>query len=84
MSQQRTLPREPFLKLVRHYTYQELAIVLGVPRSTARGIFQNNRNNFNIKTADELAVAIGMHPSEIWGEDWWNIPNRVKDNPKDL
>lgn len=22
--------------------------------------------------ADAMACAIGLHPSEIWGEDWWN------------
>lgn len=23
--------------------------------------------------ADRLAVALGKHPCQIWGEDWWNI-----------
>lgn len=23
--------------------------------------------------ADEAAVALGLHPSLVWGDDWWNV-----------
>ena len=24
-------------------------------------------------SADEAAVALGLHPSLVWGDDWWNV-----------
>ena len=26
-----------------------------------------------VMAADRLACALGMHPAEIWGEDWWDL-----------
>ena len=24
--------------------------------------------------ADRVAVGFSMHPGEVWGDDWWNLP----------
>lgn len=24
-------------------------------------------------TADRLAIALGLHPCEVWGDEWWQI-----------
>lgn len=23
------------------------------------------------RTADEVAVRLGLHPAEVWGDEWW-------------
>jgi hypothetical protein len=28
-----------------------------------------------------MAIRMGMHPAEIWGADWWNIPDIL--DPRD-
>lgn len=30
-----------------------------------------------LRTADELAYRLGKHPSEIWGEAWWQFDEAV-------
>ena len=28
----------------------------------------------SVANADRIAVALGRHPAEIWGQDWWALP----------
>jgi hypothetical protein len=30
--------------------------------------------HINDVTADEWAVALGVHPTRIWGDEWWDAP----------
>lgn len=38
-------------------------------------LYRWRRDNFmaTIYTCDELAVRAGLHPAEVWGDDWWII-----------
>jgi hypothetical protein len=48
---------------------------LGVVRR-ALGIDQRNQSRLHrgltVWMADRAAVAVGHHPAEIWGEQWWH------------
>lgn len=33
------------------------------------------RGYVRVDLADSLAVALGYHPSEIWGNEWWSALN---------
>lgn len=36
------------------------------------GVIQRwKRKGLSIYTADKIACHIGVHPSHIWGEEWW-------------
>lgn len=28
----------------------------------------------SVAVADRIAVALGYHPAELWGDDWWALP----------
>ena len=34
-----------------------------------------------VVTADRVACRLGLHPCEVWGNDWWSIPPTKKDAP---
>lgn len=33
-----------------------------------------NGARVSVATADRIAVALGWHPAELWGHDWWALP----------
>ena len=47
---------------------REKARVFGV---TERTVCRWRHRWFTIDEADEYAVAAGLHPAEVWGDDWW-------------
>lgn len=57
---------------------EQLAERLGLGHGAARNALK--RGGLTAATADRWAVALGYHPAEIWGDDWWAIPVRVCDN----
>jgi hypothetical protein len=47
---------------------------LGVTASAVSAL--RARGTVSHWTADRHAVALGMHPAEIWGDQWWNTPQQ--------
>lgn len=52
-----------------------LGEVLGVQRSAVTKL--RSRGSVNAWTADRYATRLGLHPAEVWGNDWWSVPDRV-------
>ena len=42
---------------------------------SARNVSRWRKDNKGIPwpSADEAAIRLGLHPSLVWGEDWWNV-----------
>lgn len=63
------LDPEPLLRLVPGST-REQARLMGVSdRSVCR--WRSGFHGVHPKVADEVAVRLGFHPAEVWGDDWW-------------
>ncbi len=63
-------PRWPVEPLLRYTGQSQAAFArrIGVSASTVR---QAKRRGLNDHQADRWAIAIGVHPSFIWGTDWF-------------
>jgi hypothetical protein len=61
-------PLEPFMRA----RVEGMQSTLG---DSVRNIYYRARRSgrISIFKADEIAVAIGLHPADIW-PDWWEIP----------
>lgn len=67
--------------LATHWLPAAPLAVYGGPRELARlsGITTTSLGRWleggqiRADRADRLAVALGKHPSQIWGDDWWEI-----------
>lgn len=46
----------------------ELAQVVGV---SSRQVRRASQEGLSADTADRWAIAVGVHPSSIWGTEWW-------------
>jgi hypothetical protein len=46
-----------------------IALLLDTSEGAVR--YWKQEGSLNIYAADKAAVALGRHPSEIWGELWW-------------
>jgi hypothetical protein len=69
------LSLEPFERITRdpdHDDYQ-YARSVGITRDILRGWRRNKGIRFY--TADRVCTRLGMHPSYIWGDEYWNAPN---------
>jgi DNA-binding Xre family transcriptional regulator len=82
------LALEPFERIIRDpdHNDHEFAASIGVTRDMIRGWRKNNGIRFY--TADRICTRLGLHPSYIWGEDYWNAPYSNKrviqiDNPQE-
>ena len=63
-------PRLPLDPLVRMYgSVSMLAIALGRHRTQ---VSEWNANGIPVVSADRVAVALGMHPIEVW-PDWYEV-----------
>ena len=68
------LALEPFERIVRdpeHNDWQ-FARSIGVTRDMMKGWRKNQGIRFY--TADRVCTRLGIHPSYIWGDDYWNAP----------
>lgn len=66
----KVLPAEPLFTLFHDYpTNRQIADAL---RKSSSTIQQWRKQGIPIYQADEVACHIGLHPSHIWGEQWWN------------
>ena len=56
------------LAQARQLSTTDLAVSLGLDRSTLQRLFTRERLRYD--AADAIAVALGRHPSELW-PDWF-------------
>jgi hypothetical protein len=68
------LPMQALTDLLRgvdpQFNYRRLGDVL----DTSRGeIHRFLREGVPERRADEFACRLGMHPGEVWGDDWWAL-----------
>lgn len=61
------LPLEPLAKLIDHADLEQLARALGC---TDRTIDRWQTGGIPLYSADEAATAAGLHPMNVWGDDW--------------
>lgn len=73
MTTRRTLDAAPLLELKADTTDDRLAVLLGANRQSVTRWRAGER--IALDTADRCAVRLGLHPSEVWGNDWWNLPD---------
>jgi hypothetical protein len=68
---QARLPWEPMQALWEPGTWDNvIADALG----TTRGVVQAyKRRGVNVWVADQYAITLGLHPSAIWGNLWWDL-----------
>lgn len=64
------LPLTPLIATVQAGTYSELARML---RYNCRAIQRAARDGLSELQADRWAVTLGYHPSEIWGDAWFEF-----------
>lgn len=64
------LPVAPLKDACRRHdtTLNELALRAGIASTRAY-----RADGLSWGDADKLAVALGYHPSGIWGDDWWSV-----------
>ena len=72
-----SLPVEPLYELARRkadtadFTQVEFANMIGV---SERALHRwRERGGIPWTTADEAAIAIGLHPMLVWGDAWLNV-----------
>lgn len=44
---------------------------LGVSRTTVQ---RSRRDGISYYTADQFACRAGLHPSNVWPDQWWDVP----------
>lgn len=64
------LPWAPAMTLMANQTVSGLARAAGVPRET---IQRWKREGVTVNGADLVADALGLHPAEIWGDDFYQV-----------
>ena len=77
----RTLPLQPLLDLTELLGPCDIASLCGVARETVYRWRDGTTTTITPGDADRMAIRMGMHPAEIWGDDWWNIPDIL--DPRD-
>lgn len=79
MKKSASLPLEPLWNLVRANADLDTesftqALFAKIVKTTDRTVNRWTADGMMPWTAaDEAAVAIGLHPSLVWGDDWWNV-----------
>lgn len=69
----RLLPISPLLDLVDGERTGIVAERCDVHRRTVHRWRTGRTTTITIGDADRIAVALGMHPGEIW-DGWWRVP----------
>lgn len=66
-------PLAPLLRVTRCPDLHELANRLGRTHGHLRNVAKRGLSD---RQADHWAVALGLHPSWVWGKGWWeNAPS---------
>jgi transcriptional regulator with XRE-family HTH domain len=52
----------------------QIADRIKISRSTVSKWISGETATIDRHMADKYATLLGMHPSEIWGNAWWQIP----------
>lgn len=65
--------RLPYKPLEQFGNRSELAKKTGMPR---RSLLRYSQRGLPIPAADEIAVALGLHPCELW-PDWFEMEDEV-------
>lgn len=63
----------PILALVAGRSDREISDRIGVSRRTVWRWRQGVTLVYPA-TADRVAVRLGLHPANVWGDDWWTQP----------
>lgn len=72
-----SLPAAPFLEAFERRGGLRLSRwkhEVGAERFYKAVRIAREKGRIPIASADRLAVALGMHPCEIWGNLWWDLP----------
>lgn len=77
----RVLPLQPLLDLTELLGPCDIASLCGVARETVYRWRAGDTTTITVGDADRMAIRMGMHPAEIWGDHWWNIPDIL--DPRD-
>jgi hypothetical protein len=68
----------PLQDALGHPTHAMIAELAGVKRATVAQWTQRGLSAFQ---ADRVAVAVGMHPAEVWA-DWWDATGSLCGNDR--
>lgn len=47
-------------------------------------ILRWRKNGLDVRAADEVAVALGYHPGQIWPEQWWSVEPLDEEFPRSV
>lgn len=74
---------EPFELYFRKPYHNDMSFAerVGIDRYQLRRF---RRKGIKFFTADKLCVGLGIHPSMIWGEEYWNPPRKLLRDPVTL
>lgn len=80
---EKKLPISALLKFTEETDTPTLAKQLGIEEDTVRA-WHTRPCGINPYRADYLAAKLGVHPSAIWGDDWFRIPFRLTKREVDI
>jgi hypothetical protein len=66
-------PRPIFDLLPGSSSDSELGERLEVDRLTIKR-WRQGTSRLYAATADRVALRLGLHPANVWGDDWWTAP----------
>lgn len=72
----RTLDPEPLVHFVRTTTGTDVVDLLGISRNAWWRYKGGQKIHYLL--ADRYAIALGVHPMDIWGDDWLTV---IQDAP---
>ena len=68
------LSTAPILRAVHDLPVREAAAQLGVNVGTlVKWRNSEGASTIHYARADRIAIRLGVHPSVMWGKDWWNL-----------
>lgn len=75
------LPRSPWRTCARPFLFEPLERAVAAPcvvvaarqlGVNTRQIHRSRHSGLTAEQADVLAFRIGLHPCEVWGNQWWS------------
>jgi len=68
------LSTAPVLRAVNDLPVREAAVMLGVNVGTLmKWRASEGAATIHYARADRIAIRLGVHPSAMWGRDWWSL-----------